>query len=59
MFKSEPSPPATSVAWLVAVLGAAAVLLSPITPWVVPVELAGGIICVVASGVLAAAFFRH
>jgi len=50
---------ATSTAWLVAVLGAAAILVGPITPWVPLVELAGAITCAGASGVLTTLFFRH
>ena len=50
---------AASAAWVVAVLGAAAILVGPITPWLLPVELAGMITCLVASSVLAALFFRH
>jgi hypothetical protein len=50
---------ATSAAWLVAVLGAAAILVGPITPWVLLVEAVGMITCIVASGALTALFLRH
>jgi len=58
MFKAAHGPAATA-AWLVAVLGAIAILISPITPWVLSVELVGVVTCLVASGVLAAVFFRR
>ncbi|HEX5811264.1 MAG TPA: hypothetical protein VFY38_04120 [Pseudonocardia sp.] len=51
--------PATTVVWLVAVLGAGAVLISPITPAALLVELVGVVTCLVASAVLAAMFFRR
>ena len=51
--------PATTVVWLVAVLGAGAVLISPITPAALLVELVGVVICLVASALLAAMFFRR
>lgn len=51
--------PATTVTWFVAVLGAGAVLISPITPVALLVDVLGLATCVVASGVLAATFFRR
>ena len=54
-----PSSSTTAAAWLVAVFGAAAILIGPITPWMLPVELVGVITCLAASGVLAALFFRR
>jgi hypothetical protein len=44
--------------WLVAVLGAATILISPITPWMVPLEILGGVVCLVATIALAARFHR-
>jgi hypothetical protein len=55
----KPASNSTTAAWLVAVFGAAAMLIGPITPWMLPVVLAGMVTCVVASGVLAALFFRQ
>ena len=48
-----------TVAWCVAVLGAVAVLVGPLTPWMFAVELLGAVTCLVASGVLAVVYFRH
>jgi hypothetical protein len=45
--------------WVVAVLSATAVLVSPITPWLVPVEVVGLVICLMASTTLAMWFGRH
>jgi hypothetical protein len=59
MFRPSPSSTTTTTAWLVAVLGALAILVGPITPWMLPVELVGIVICLAASGVLAALFFRQ
>ncbi len=55
----KPASNSTTAAWLVAVIGAAAMHNGPITPWMLPVVLAGMVTCVVASGVLAALFFRQ
>ena len=44
--------------WCIAVLGAAAVLLSPITPWTVAVEVAGALVCLAAVGALLAWLLR-
>jgi hypothetical protein len=49
----------TTAAWLVAVFGAAAIFVGPITPWVPLVEAVGMITCIGASGVLTTLFFRH
>ena len=38
--------------WLAAVLGAATLMVSPITPWLVPVEVIGAVTCVVATAAL-------
>jgi hypothetical protein len=59
MFKATHGPAVATVAWLVAVLGAVAILVSPITPAVLLVELMGVVTCLVASGVLAAVYFRR
>ncbi|MDT0351252.1 hypothetical protein RM445_17120 [Pseudonocardia sp. DSM 45834] len=55
----KPASNSTTAAWLVAVFGAAAMLIGPITPWMLPVVLVGMVTCLLASGVLAALFFRH
>lgn len=44
--------------WVVAVLGAAAVLVGPITPWDGPVVIAGLTTCLTASVALALWFVR-
>ncbi len=46
------------VAWLIAVLGALTILVSPITPYLLVLEVAGVATCVVA-GVLAAVSARR
>ena len=38
--------------WLVAVLGAGMVLIGPITPWLVPVEVVGMATCLAATTAL-------
>jgi hypothetical protein len=43
---------ATSAAWLAAVAGAGAILVSPITPWMTTVEIVGGSACLIAVVVL-------
>ena len=58
MFKATHRP-ATAVAWLVAVLGAGAEFISPITSSALLVEIVGVVTCLVASAVLAAMFFRR
>jgi hypothetical protein len=39
--------------WLVAVLGAAAILVGPITPWTMPVEVLGTTTCLAGTIALA------
>lgn len=56
---SDPAITPTTVAWVMAVLGAVAILVGPITPWVLVVECVGMVVCLVASSVLAAIFFRE
>jgi hypothetical protein len=58
MFRSLPGPLPIGL-WVVAVLGAAAVLVSPITPWLMPVEVVGLAACLMASTALAVWFVRH
>jgi len=55
----NPAPGSATAAWCVAVLGAVAVLVGPLTPWGLLIELLGAVICLVASGVLAVVYFRH
>jgi hypothetical protein len=50
--------PTSAVLWLVAVLGAAALLIGPITPWCLPVELVGLGACALGSAASAAWFLR-
>jgi hypothetical protein len=45
--------------WLVAVLGAGMVLVGPITPWLVPVEVVGLTTCLVATTALLLWLFRR
>jgi hypothetical protein len=45
--------------WVVAVLGATAVMISPITSWLVPLETVGLTACVVATTALAVWFVRR
>jgi hypothetical protein len=52
------APPLVGL-WVVAVLSAAAVLISPITPWLVPVETVGLATCLITSTGLAVWFVRH
>ena len=58
MLKSESDVPGVGI-WLVAVLGAGAVMVSPITPWFVPVEVLGLISCLVATAALVLRFVRQ
>ena len=48
-----------SAIWVVAVLGAAMVMVSPITPWLVPLEVLGLVVCLVASAALVLRFVRR
>jgi hypothetical protein len=53
-------PPAAAVGlWAIAVAGAAALLLGPLTPWVEPVETGGLVVCVAATGALVVWFVRR
>ena len=52
-------PGSATASWCVAVLGAVAVLVGPLTPWGLLVEVLGAVTCLVASGVLAVVYFRH
>ena len=45
--------------WVVAVLGAAMVMVSPITPWLVPLEILGLVTCLAASAALVLWFVRQ
>ena len=45
--------------WVVAVLGAGAVMVSPLTPWLVPVEVLGLVICLAATAALVLRFVRQ
>ena len=51
--------PTSAALWLTAVLGAVALLVGPITPWCVQVELAGLAACMVASIASLAWFLRR
>ena len=44
--------PAVLGMWLVAVVGAVAVLIAPLTPWIVAVAVVGAGTCLGASGAL-------
>jgi hypothetical protein len=58
MFRSLPGPLPVGL-WVVAVLGATAVMVSPITPWLVPLEAVGLATCLVATVTLVVWFGRH
>ena len=45
--------------WVVAVLGAGLLMVSPITPWLVPVEVLGLVTCLVATAALVLRFGRQ
>ena len=45
--------------WVVAVLGAGTVMVGPITPWFVPVEVLGLVVCLVATAALVLRFVRQ
>lgn len=45
--------------WVVAVLGAVAVLVGPVTPWGLPLEAAGLATCLAASTALVLWFLRR
>lgn len=50
----------TAVAlWVVAVLGAVAVLVAPATPWLLPVAAVGLAVCLTAAGALAVVLVRR
>lgn len=53
------APTSVVVAWLVAVLGALAILVGPITPYLLEFEVVGVITFLVGAGVLAYTFFRR
>jgi hypothetical protein len=53
-------PPATAVGlWAIAVAGAVALLLAPLTPWVGTVEVGGLVVCVTAMIALVVWFVRR
>lgn len=51
--------PAVLGMWLVAVVGAVAVLIAPLTPWVLAVAIPGTAVCLGASGALVLWLVRH
>ena len=51
--------PIAAALWLTAVLGAVALLVGPVTPWSVPVEVTGLTACLVASIASLAWFLRR
>jgi hypothetical protein len=56
MFRAEQD--VITGSWLVAVIGAGAVLVGPITPWMGPVEIVGLVLCVIGTLALVASFLR-
>jgi hypothetical protein len=50
---------AAAAAWLLAVVGAGALMIAPITSWMVPVEVFGAVTCLVAIAILALRFVRR
>ena len=52
------TPTSVVVAWSVAVLGAVAIVVGPITPYLLVFEVVGVTTCLVACVVLAVTFFR-
>ena len=57
---SHQEPTRAGVAlWVVAVVGAVAVLLGPLTPWVLAIEVAGLAVCLVAATALAVWFVQR
>ena len=58
MFRSLPGPLPVGL-WVVAVLGAATLMVSPITPWFVPLEVLGLVTCLTASTALTLWFVRR
>ena len=53
------TPTSVVVAWLVAVFGAVAILVGPITPYLLAFEVVGVVTFLVGAGVLAYTFFRR
>ena len=58
MFRSASSS-AICTAWLIAVFGAAVVLVAPITRWMTLLEIVGMTTCLVATSLLAALYLRR
>ena len=56
MFRAEQD--VVTGSWLVAVIGAGAVLLGPITPWMAPVEIVGLVLVVIGTLALVASLLR-
>jgi hypothetical protein len=53
-------PPAAATGlWVVAVAGAVALLLAPLTPWVGPVEVLGLVVSLAATAALVVWFVRR
>jgi hypothetical protein len=55
--RSRRSTPAALL--ISAVLGAAAIMISPVTPWTMAVALCGATLLVAAAGILAVWLLRH
>jgi len=58
MFRGVLSPIAVAL-WAVAVAGAVVVLIAPLTPWVVPIEILGLVVSLGAAIALAVWFVRR